>query len=528
MRTLADFLFSAILNALWMTPLLVVAVEAGTRLFGQLRGHMLYRIWMASFFLALLLPMLPAISVHWPEREAAAVAVQPSGIARQEAPRSAMQKVESDVAAFYPQQATPVRDESGMETLCCLFYGACFLLALLRLQTGLAHTNRVVGDAGAALLSEEADNEWRQTVEHYRLLPVDLLSSRFLDSPAAVHWPRAMVILPKTFDGGDEEELRTIFSHELAHVRRGDFFANLVVELLGSVLFFHPALHWIKRRIVESRELATDELAAEAMPSKTAYARSLVRLAERFHSKSIIQPICSLGIFEGGTLEKRIMQLTEKRFSMRQMAIAVFSTALLVLAVCIFSAQMGGNPLQFKLVQQEPSKQPQQAAQQASGNTTISWDIPPEVDWIIRGTRPGRPGPQDIKMSLDKVNSYKGQPTYSFQFIGDKDPHRGSVAERFIDARPYRGKRVHVQTMFRTLGNLDFPTHLSLMTPTNELFESNLITGENYQRATNWTSVDYIVDVPRNARSIYLGLSTGGKFKIWVTEPHVEIMKTGA
>jgi ABC-type transport system involved in cytochrome bd biosynthesis fused ATPase/permease subunit len=79
MRTLADFLFSAILNALWMTPLLVVAVEAGTRLFGQLRGHMLYRIWMASFFLALLLPMLPAISVHWPEREAAAVAVQPSG-----------------------------------------------------------------------------------------------------------------------------------------------------------------------------------------------------------------------------------------------------------------------------------------------------------------------------------------------------------------------------------------------------------------------------------------------------------------
>jgi hypothetical protein len=189
---------------------------------------------------------------------------------------------------------------------------------------------------------------------------------------------------------------------------------------------------------------------------------------------------------------------------------------------------MGGNPLQFKLVQQEPSKQPQQAAQQASGNTTISWDIPPEVDWIIRGTRPGRPGPQDIKMSLDKVNSYKGQPTYSFQFIGDKDPHRGSVAERFIDARPYRGKRVHVQTMFRTLGNLDFPTHLSLMTPTNELFESNLITGENYQRATNWTSVDYIVDVPRNARSIYLGLSTGGKFKIWVTEPHVEIMKTGA
>jgi beta-lactamase regulating signal transducer with metallopeptidase domain len=524
MRTFADFLFSAILNALWMTPLLVVAVEAGTRLFGQLRGRVLYRIWMASFFLVLLLPVLPAISVHWPERETEAIAVEPPGIARQEAPRSAMQKVESDVAAIYPQQAAPVWDESGVETLCCLFYGACFLLALLRLQIGLAHTNRVVGDAGAALLSEGADNEWRQTVAHYQLPPVDLLSSRFLDSPAAVHWPRAMVILPKTFEGGNAEELRTVFSHELAHVSRGDFFANLVVELLGSVLFFHPALHWIKRRIVESRELATDELAAEAMPSRTAYARSLVRLAQRFHSKSIIQPICSLGIFEGGTLENRIMQLTEKKFSMRQMAIAVFSTALLVFAVCIFSARMGANPLRLKLLQPEQSKQPQQA----SGNAKITWDIPPEVDWIIRGTRPGRSGSQVIKMNFDKANSYKGQPTYSFQFIGDKDPHRGSVAERFIDARPYRGKRVHVQTMFRTLGNLDFPTHLSLMTPTNELFESNLITGENYQRATNWTSVDYIVDVPRNARSICLGLSTGGRFKIWVTEPHVEIMKTGA
>lgn len=527
MRTLANFLFSAILNALWMTPLLVVAVELGTRLFGQLRGRVLYRIWMTSFFLALLLPLLPAISVHWPKRETEAIAVQPSGIARQEAPRSAMQKVESDVAAIYPQRAAPVWDESGIETLCCLFYAACFLLALLRLQIGLAHTNRVVGDAGAALLSEEADNEWRKTVEHYRLAPVDLLSSRFLDSPAAVHWPRAMVILPKSFEGGNAEELRTIFSHELAHVRRGDFFANLVVELLGAVLFFHPALHWLKRRIVESRELATDELAAKAMPSKTAYARSLVRLAQRFHSKSIIQPICSLGIFEGGTLEKRIMQLTEKRFSMRQMAIAVFSTVLLVFVVCIFSARMGANPLQLKLLQPEPSKQPQKAPQQASGQTTKSWDIPPEVDWIIRGRRPGRPGPQDIKISQDKV-TYKGQPTYLFQYIGNKEDYRGSVAERFLDARPYRGKRIHVQTMFKPSGTLTYPTYLILDMPTSDFSDGNLIEGENYQKATNWTSVDYIVDVPRNARSIYLGLSTGGRFKIWVTEPHVEIIKTGA
>jgi beta-lactamase regulating signal transducer with metallopeptidase domain len=61
MQTLIDFLFLAVVNALWMTPLLVLAVEAAARLFGPTRSRMIYRLWMLCFLLALAAPMLPAL-----------------------------------------------------------------------------------------------------------------------------------------------------------------------------------------------------------------------------------------------------------------------------------------------------------------------------------------------------------------------------------------------------------------------------------------------------------------------------------
>ena len=37
--------------------------------------------------------------------------------------------------------------------------------------------------------------------------------------------------------------------HELAHIRRLDAFTNIMLIVVETVLFYHPAIWWVSRRV---------------------------------------------------------------------------------------------------------------------------------------------------------------------------------------------------------------------------------------------------------------------------------------
>ena len=76
------------------------------------------------------------------------------------------------------------------------------------------------------------------------------------------------------------EDLRAALLHELAHVMRHDYAANLACEVVTLPVCWHPALLGLKAGVRRSRELACDAMAAAAMASPKAYARCLVSLAQ--------------------------------------------------------------------------------------------------------------------------------------------------------------------------------------------------------------------------------------------------------
>ena len=76
-------------------------------------------------------------------------------------------------------------------------------------------------------------------------------------------------------------ELNTILLHELAHLRRWDDWTNLVQKILGALLFFHPAVWWIEKKLILEREMACDNLVLAGTDSPRAYAECLVCLAEK-------------------------------------------------------------------------------------------------------------------------------------------------------------------------------------------------------------------------------------------------------
>lgn len=87
-----------------------------------------------------------------------------------------------------------------------------------------------------------------------------------------------------------DEELRHIFLHECAHLRRHDLGLNWLIAVLQTVHWFNPVLWWAFRRLRSDRELACDALALNvtAEPDAAGYGRTIVRLLERTVSRSLL------------------------------------------------------------------------------------------------------------------------------------------------------------------------------------------------------------------------------------------------
>jgi beta-lactamase regulating signal transducer with metallopeptidase domain len=92
---------------------------------------------------------------------------------------------------------------------------------------------------------------------------------------------RPMVLLPTAWLlEMTPEVLDAVIAHELAHIRRFDLWVNLFQRLLETVLFYHPAVWWLSRRVRLAREMCCDELAVVATGQRVVYATALEQAAQ--------------------------------------------------------------------------------------------------------------------------------------------------------------------------------------------------------------------------------------------------------
>ncbi|HEX4142220.1 MAG TPA: M56 family metallopeptidase [Pirellulales bacterium] len=102
-----------------------------------------------------------------------------------------------------------------------------------------------------------------------------------LAEPVVVGVLRPTILLPTALVTGlSTDQLQAILLHELAHVRRYDLAANLLQRLVEVVLFFHPAVWWLSRRVTIERENACDDAVLRLDCPPIRYAEALVRVAE--------------------------------------------------------------------------------------------------------------------------------------------------------------------------------------------------------------------------------------------------------
>jgi|GEM_PF-6092925 len=198
--------------------------------------------------------------------------------------------------------------------------------------------NRMAREAGAALNTTLCELAAKLRVRR----AVTLLESAIVEVPTVLGWLRPVILIPASaLTGLTPDQLRAILAHELAHVCRCDYLANIlqtVVEILG---FYHPAVWWVSSRIRIERENCCDDLAVQVCGNSLQYARALTSLEEIRHSRTDLALAAS-----GGSLMARIARLLgrptvdDRRFAWLPGLIAL----LLVVGVVIPAALVLGAP----------------------------------------------------------------------------------------------------------------------------------------------------------------------------------------
>ncbi len=165
---------------------------------------------------------------------------------------------------------------------------------------------------------------------------IEYCESAYLQAPAVIGWFRPIVFLPASaLTGLSEEQLRMVIAHELAHIQRLDAFVNVFQVCAETLLFYHPAVWWLNRRIRAERELCCDETAVALCGDAVEYARALT-LMEEWRSA----PVLAMAANRGPLTERivHLLGLNSSRTGVRKIG---FAGSILFLT----TALMAGNAL---------------------------------------------------------------------------------------------------------------------------------------------------------------------------------------
>ncbi|MDC2942462.1 transcriptional regulator [Bacillus cereus] len=155
---------------------------------------------------------------------------------------------------------------------------------------------------------------------------IPLLLAGKIASPTVFGFLRPRVLLSRAhMKVLDEQQLRYIFHHELAHIKRRDVGVNWLMHGLLILNWFNPILWYAYSCMREDQELACDAFALTYIDSeeKLAYGHTIITLLEHYSSYYQVPSLANLSRNKR-TLKRRILMIKKfKKNSYRWSAFGV-------------------------------------------------------------------------------------------------------------------------------------------------------------------------------------------------------------
>lgn len=139
-------------------------------------------------------------------------------------------------------------------------------------------------------------------------VPVRWLESATVTVPVTIGFLRPVVIVPTAvLLQLPPTQIECLLAHELIHIRRCDYLVVWFQNIVEVLLFYHPAIWWLSRRIRQEREQVCDDLVVGLFGDRLVYTRALLAAAENVAN----QPLLALST-AGGALQQRIARILGK------------------------------------------------------------------------------------------------------------------------------------------------------------------------------------------------------------------------
>ena len=182
--------------------------------------------------------------------------------------------------------APPAAHASVLPLAMALVYfgGALFFLA--RLGAGLVLLVRLYLDA------EPAPEPWAR--------------GRAVRFSAAVDGPLSFahcILLPADYRLWPEPHRAAVMAHEECHIRRGDFFIQLLAGLHRALFWFSPFAWWLQKKLGELAETASDVAGVQRVGDPASYAEILIDVTRDARRRPIST---AMAMAHGPDLAKRV------------------------------------------------------------------------------------------------------------------------------------------------------------------------------------------------------------------------------
>ena len=356
MRVIAQLVLTFLLNASWQIALLVAFAMLCDWLLRGLAARYRHSLWVITLVSCLVLPLLscaPLTKTLWRDQRAnIGVSAKPIVFSRILSPDVEEIESSNSEAPTSSIKAEPVRrilarspihiKPSIAEALLAL-YVLLLLWRVASLIRAWRRTRVIVKSAYEFTFPERAQMIIQRCQAAIGSQRVRILCSMNVPVPITFGLINPVIILPdRLLHEIDEELLTTAIGHELIHVARRDYLANLIYEFIYLPLSFHPAAALVRRRIKQTRELCCDESVAAKLLKADVYARSLVRMIGWAPPARRLAIDTTIGINESDILEVRIMSLLKTpKLSSRRRALLLIAAGLLLMTPCVAAAKLG-------------------------------------------------------------------------------------------------------------------------------------------------------------------------------------------
>jgi bla regulator protein BlaR1 len=330
-----EAIFSWVLTTTWQASVLAVLVLLAQWLLGaRLNPRWRHALWLLVV-LRLVLPALPASNLSLYQIAPAAPLNLPEPF-----PAPQISAPQTGVAPPLPPGIIAPQTHHAFPILTLTWLSGALGLLLLTWLVNRRFARQVanapeITDAAIRQIFAEAQAELgvRRSLR--------LVESAQVSSPAIMGLFTPTLLLPA--DARDKftpRELRYIFLHELAHLKRGDVAIQALIALLQIIHWFNPVLWYAFRRLRADREPATDALVLSRTgeADKEPYGLMLIKLLGHFNQRHALPTL--VGILEDKDQFKRRFSLIARftRGAYGWSLLGVLLVAVLA-AVCLTKAK---------------------------------------------------------------------------------------------------------------------------------------------------------------------------------------------